>query len=73
MRVEINVGQVGFTENIGPAAYSEGRGPTFIRQIVSFYRRKYFIFYELHNTQFKQKLRFQGQCIQNITSLLFMT
>jgi hypothetical protein len=55
------------------AAYSNGRGPTFIRQTVSFYRRKYFIFCELRNEQFKQKLRFQGYCIQNITSLLFMT
>jgi hypothetical protein len=40
---------------------------------VSFYRRKYFIFCELRNTQFKQKLCFQGYRIQNITSLLFMT
>jgi len=73
MRVEINVGPVGCTENSGPAAYSDGRGPAFIRQFVSFYRRKYFISCELRYTKFKQKLRSQGYCIQNIISLLFMT
>lgn len=52
--------------------HSDGRGPKFIRQFVSFYRRKYFISCELRNIKFKQKLRSQSYYIQNITSLLFM-